>query len=421
MRRTLDFVHPAKRIIGIAVLSLSLLLTGVMASPARATGVSTTCTGKTGALTNVTLSVTEEDGTDYKPDGDGYMACVFPNGEAYSIVIGLDDRGDGTASEEMGAANYDRIFTLGFTLPDGESAASAELYARVKSYDIGSNRRDVTIVMQPTHHTSGTDDAEPTPLIDKFADISGGIRVNSAGATRGISGMWIGASADRYLVTLSGSCPEWRSGHTNGSTEAGAIAVRLWAPHVTVAGDLNHGSMKAFIPAATVTACFGVSTVAEVVDALAVTRTEASGTESTLTDGGSGATGFDASEVEGGLLISVPDITFSSPTYKIVKKSSASTGGTSAAPTTAPATPVSASGKRGHGNHATISVTAPNAGGKLVVSEVIKKGKKSLNKVLKKATAVAGTNTFSVKVQGKPKKALIRVTMNGSLVKQFKV
>lgn len=281
-------------------------------APAASAAVSTACPGKpAGLTTGVTLSVSEASGAVVTPDGSGYMACVFPDREAYSIVIGLVGDGDALV-EEMGPDNRDRVFTLGFTLPDGQSAASAELYARVTSYTIGTNGRDVSLVLQPVTYTKGTNDPDPAPLQDKTASIIGGIRYNSAGQTRGISGMWIGASANSYTVTLSGSCPNWSTGAASGSKEPGAVAVQLSGPHLTFAGALNRGSLQAFIPAATVTACFGVTTVAEVVSALSVTRTDGS-VDSSLAAG----TGFIASEVAGGLLVTVPEITFSRPTYTI--------------------------------------------------------------------------------------------------------
>jgi hypothetical protein len=302
--------------VALSVLIGGVLVTGVSA-PASA-AVSTACTQpwQAGSLSSgVTLSVAEADGTVVSADGSGYRACIFPNGDAYSIVIGTVDA-FGTLVEDMGAANRDRIFTLGFTLPEGQSAASAELYARVSSYTVGANGRDVTLVMQPVAFTSGSNDPEPQPLQDRIANITGGIRYNSAGQSRGVPKMWIGATASSYVVSLSGSCPNWNTGLPSGSKQAGAISVRMRGPHMT-AGTLaapvvNKGFVKAFIPTSAVTACFGVSTVAEVVNALSVTRTDGSA-ETALVAG----TGFVSTEVEGGLLVSVPEITFSNPEYTI--------------------------------------------------------------------------------------------------------
>ena len=331
-------------------------------APAASAAVSTACPTKPGSLTTgVTLSVSEASGAVVTPDGSGYMACVFPNGDAYSIVIGYVDE-FGTLVEDMGATNRDRVFTLGFTLPDGQSAASAELYARVTSYTIGTNGRDVTLVMQPVAFTSATNDPEPLPLQDRIASITGGIRYNSAGQTRGIPGMWIGASASSYTVTLSGSCPNWNTGAASGSTAPGAIAVQLRGPHLT-AGTLapvtvNRGSLKAFIPAATVTACFGVTTVAEVVSALSVTRTDGS-VDSSIAAG----TGFVASEVAGGLLVTVPEITFSTPTYTI-----RSTALAASSASTAPGK-VASAGTKGVGRtSATVRWKAATANGSAITA-----------------------------------------------------
>jgi hypothetical protein len=152
-------------------------------APASASGAITDCnlvgplTG--GASLVSTLSVTEADGTTVvTADGDGYQACVTPHGsEAYTIVIALSG-----GSEDLGLANANRIFTLGFTLPSG-SATSAELYANVRSYTIGPNGRDITLVMSPVSITSiqhGDESAaDPRPGQDSLARITGGIRSTS--------------------------------------------------------------------------------------------------------------------------------------------------------------------------------------------------------------------------------------------------
>jgi hypothetical protein len=311
----------------------------------------------------------------------------------------------------MGAANRDRIFTLGFTLPEGQSAASAELYARVSSYTVGANGRDVTLVMQPVAFTSGTNDPEPQPLQDRIATITGGIRYNSAGQSRGVPKMWIGATASSYVVSLSGSCPNWNTGLPSGSKQAGAISVKMRGPHMT-AGTLtapvvNKGSLKAFIPTSAVTACFGVSTVAEVVNALSVTRTD--GTVETALVAG---TNFVSSEVEGGLLVSVPEITFSNPEYTIKSTLSAylagagggTSGGTTSGGTTSGGTTTGGTTTGGSASSSTASYKIAKKGSKATITIVLvaattvkiyrKTSASAVAKLAKSLSGKKGTNTY---------------------------
>lgn len=359
-----------------------------------------------GALTGgtplpATLSVAEADGTTVTADGTGYQLCVTPFGDrAYTIVVALADN-----MEDLGAANSSRIFTLGFTLPEGTYGTSAELYGDVKSYTIGENGRDVTLVIQPVAVTSGTDGDDPAPLQDSRARITGGIRVQPAGeAASNTKGMWIGASANRYIVSMSGSCPPIGDGGASAPGAPGTLSVRMWAPHLT-AGTFapvttNRGSLKAFFPAATASACFNGALVADIVRAIEVSRTEAGSTSETELDRGSDYT---VSEVEGGLLVTVPEVTFSSPTYRV----------------TAPgAVKASAVGSR-KGNVATIRVTVPRSlsGKTLVIAEKIGRSYSTI----KSLKPTAGVRTVSVKLTAPKGKSLVRVTLRGIVIASLRL
>ncbi len=394
-------------------------------APASA-AVSTTCVGKPDPLADVTLSVTNADGSVHSADGDGYMACVFHNGpEGYSIVIAKAD-----GMEDLGAENLDRTFTLGFQLAEGESATSAELYADVQSYTIGENGRDITLALKPVAVTSGTDGDDPTPLQDNSSSVIGGIRFNTTGSpAHGIVGMWIGASANRYSVELSGSCPSWQSGAPSGSDAPGSIAVRLWAPHLT-AGTLapvttNTGSLKAFIPEAIASACFGGASVADIVAALEVARSEASEGTTALTPGSQ----FTASAVSGGLLITVPTVTFSSPTYRISAPTAASqppvlpitpTTTTATPETPTPTTPTKTLAPKPlvvakrSGRRAVVKVTVPAGLAGKTVRITEKVGGKV--KTLVKKAGKSGVNSFTVKLVGKKGKAKLKISVDGKTI-----
>jgi len=386
---------------------LVAVTTGVSSSEASITACNLEGPLGGGASLTSTLSVTDADGSDVTNDGTGYQVCITPNGsEAFSIVVALSN-----GTEDLGVANLGRTFTVGFSLPEATSATSAELYADVQSYTIATNGRDISLVMKPVSITSGTDGDSPTPLQDTLARITGGIRFNATGSTsHGIVGMWIGASANRYAVTMGGSCPNFASGADSGSTTPGSIDVRLWAPHMT-AGTLsvpvvNTGSLEAFIPEATATACFGGASLEEIVAALAVARMEATESPTTLVPG----TQFTARGVAGGLLISVPTITFSSPTYRISAPSlvKAETKNVTA----------SARAKR-KGSKVVVTVTIPLAsvGKKLIIAE--KTGKKYVTR--SSTRAKSGSYSITLRVKGKRGKAALKVTLNGKTIAKLKL
>ena len=404
---------------------LVAVTTGVSSSEASITACNLEGPLGGGASLTSTLSVTDADGSDVTNDGTGYQVCITPNGsEAFSIVVALSN-----GTEDLGVANLGRTFTVGFSLPAATSATSAELYADVQSYTIATNGRDISLVMKPVSITSGTDGDSPTPLQDTLARITGGIRFNATGSTsHGIVGMWIGASANRYAVTMGGSCPNFASGADSGSTTPGSIDVRLWAPHMT-AGTLsvpvvNTGSLEAFIPEATATACFGGASLEEIVAALAVARTEVTESPTTLVPG----TQFTARAVTGGLLISVPTVTFSSPTYRIsapslVKDSAAA--GTSKVTDSALAAAVgiskvkaSALAKR-KGSKAVVTVTIPvaSAGKNLIIAEKV--GKKYVTRSSTKAKS--GSYAITLRINGNKGRAVLKITLDGKTIANLKV
>ena len=404
---------------------LVAVTTGVSSSEASITACNLEGPLGGGASLTSTLSVTDADGSDVTNDGTGYQVCITPNGsEAFSIVVALSN-----GTEDLGVANLGRTFTVGFSLPAATSATSAELYADVQSYTIATNGRDISLVMKPVSITSGTDGDSPTPLQDSLARITGGIRFNATGSTsHGIVGMWIGASANRYAVTMGGSCPNFASGADSGSTTPGSIDVRLWAPHMT-AGTLsvpvvNTGSLEAFIPEATATACFGGASLEEIVAALAVARTEVTESPTTLVPG----TQFTARAVTGGLLISVPTVTFSSPTYRIsapslVKDSAAA--GTSKVTDSALAAAVgiskvkaSALAKR-KGSKAVVTVTIPvaSAGKNLIIAEKV--GKKYVTRSSTKAKS--GSYAITLRINGNKGRAVLKITLDGKTIANLKV
>ena len=90
-----------------------------------------------------------------------------------------------------------------------------------------------------------------------------------------------------------------------------SLVATLGAPHKLADGTtLNTGSMQAFLPNSVVETLFGLSAGEVDTSTLAVTRTAGGST----TDAS-----FTVTPVTGGVVVAVPDITFSSPVYTIQK------------------------------------------------------------------------------------------------------
>ncbi len=99
---------------------------------------------------------------------------------------------------------------------------------------------------------------------------------------------------------------------TTDAAGVNSLVATLGAPHTLADGVTpNTGNMQAFLPTAVVNTLFGVTAGTIDTSTLTVTRTE--GTSSTVAP-------FTVTASADGVLVSVPDITFSSPVYTIAKK-----------------------------------------------------------------------------------------------------
>lgn len=149
-------------------------------------------------------------------------------------------------------------------------------------------------------------------------------------------GTWIGANVNGYNMNLncgsigSDSSSGNNAGNYNGNNDGGANASSTRSLEVSVSGTphlradgvtINTGKLTAFIPGEVASKCFsdGTATLETIAKALSVTRTESSengGVAQNLTAG----TAFTAEAVTtpvAGILIKVPTMTFSNPTYKV--------------------------------------------------------------------------------------------------------
>lgn len=150
-----------------------------------------------------------------------------------------------------------------------------------------------------------------------------------------LKGTWIGANVNGYNMNLncgSVGSDSNSGGNYNGANDSGANASTTRSLEVSVSGTphlradgvtINTGKLTAFIPGEVASKCFGDGTAASTLDviakALTMTRTESSENGGAAQSLASGTT-FTAEAVNtpvAGIMIKVPTMTFSNPTYKV--------------------------------------------------------------------------------------------------------
>jgi len=108
---------------------------------------------------------------------------------------------------------------------------------------------------------------------------------------------------------LTGAMGGWVES-TNGADGSKSLLATLGGPHMLADGVTpNVGSMQAFLPTSVVTSLLGITSGTVDTSTLAISRTE-SGTTT-------GGIPFTVTSAPGGVIVSVSNITFSSPAYKL--------------------------------------------------------------------------------------------------------
>jgi len=244
----------------------------------------------------------------------------------YSFTV---QRGNEYGDQDLTAEDLAKTFTLSFTPVAGEVPLVAEGHVSIESFAISAalgNR--ITLTLKPIGYSDIWSCATgPIQCVvehtqadnDKVAYIGGGVRykdVHGWGAPGfgDLPGMtWSSAG---FLFFLRASCPA----SVNHDDSFSGLNVDLGGPHLRADGELNIGSVVAFLPAAAVAGCFGGSPQAFVASAQ-VTRTENHRTQ-TATTGGTADPGLQyvLTATDAGVTLSIPNVTFSQPTYKMKTK-----------------------------------------------------------------------------------------------------
>ncbi|MCX6515242.1 MAG: hypothetical protein NTZ62_01215 [Actinobacteria bacterium] len=143
-------------------------------------------------------------------------------------------------------------------------------------------------------------------------------------------GLWVGASVNGFSISMNcSSPPSGSSGSTysdpsgsppsgsSGSSSSPELKVSITnTPHLKFSGEVNSGSLKTFFTKDVATKCFGdgksTTTLAQIAEKMSVQRSE--------TKEGTTTPVFKAEAVSvpvEGIVVSVPNMTFSNPIYSV--------------------------------------------------------------------------------------------------------
>jgi len=374
-------VSPKLMVVVLAV--VTAVMAALFAPAAQADWPATTCVDSStpignssfagGGTAHVTLSV---GGVVQDNVTQTYIAevCRDANSGLYNFMVGPKNGATIDESGNTGPSSYKNgadAIVLSFTLNSGDVPKSVEAYGNISAFAISG--QTVTITGTPGALTqinyggpspygacmgnpySGTYGAgsscaaipcydavahtADSSCVDDLATFHGAVRGPNGGVDK--TGMWITSAANLYSVGLNNCASSRRHGNLgsrrrvtarqdNGANRPAAnISVQMVGPHYKTDGTLNYGNIHAFIPFAVIQSCFGTDS-ASFAQAAGVTRQEG-GTDTSLVSG----TQFTLAPTTGGLLLTVPTIGFSSPTYTLTgprasSSASTATGSTSA-------------------------------------------------------------------------------------------
>ena len=127
-------------------------------------------------------------------------------------------------------------------------------------------------------------------------------------------GLWVGASVNGFTISMECASPPSSSSSSSRSPEL-KIAITN-TPHLRFSGEVNSGSLKTFFTKDVATKCFGdgksTTTLAQIAEKMSVQRSE--------TKEGTTTPVFTAEAVSvpvEGIVVSVPNMTFSNPIYSV--------------------------------------------------------------------------------------------------------
>jgi len=234
---------------------------------------------------------------------------------------------------DLDASSLTKTFVLAFTPNAGDRILTLEAKANATSFAVdAAHGNRVTITARPLGFSDiwGNDcPSGTTPLAcaaavsvastDHVANLTGAVRYAAPDGTglagfSSVPGMITSSAAYVFFVWVT--CPAPGSAMT-----ADGIKVDLGGPHFKHDGTTPNTSVESvFLPADAIATCFGSSPQAFAASAQ-ITRTENGVTQvgSTSTSVAAGLQ-YTISATDAGATISIPEVTFSQPTYKFRPK-----------------------------------------------------------------------------------------------------
>lgn len=348
-----------KRII-IAASSLALAL-GILTAPQALADYEANCSGNGTVVAGASMTYggTTATATNNQPF---FYVCRNTSNSYYTVMIGLYNQSNGKLVSDLGAANANTEFTVTFPVTAGDAITIADGVGSITGFTPSSSQ--VVVKIKPVKSSTVWQSARPTSPHDckngsisdsngnYYAECAGTVasateyvaRFNvryGAGTWTKLAGMYVSTSADLFQVELASACPtQSYSGGSSGdggayrptlrATSEANLKVQMLGPHLAADGTTeNQGNLTAVIPFATVQACLG-ATPMEMENSVSMTRTENGATEAGSLSAPTGGLKFTVTPSQAGLVVSVPTVTFSQPTYnlKFAKPGSANTGTT---------------------------------------------------------------------------------------------
>ena len=294
-------------------------------------GSTAVASGYTVAINGVATAPTEPG----RYDKYWVLVCKDTANRSYNVYGGQYDPNTDGGMGRFTAADLNTEFTVSF-VPDADTTPLvAEGHGVMSNFTVDANDSNrVTLVTKPILYSDiyGNDcgNVGPAECVlavknthgDKASadniEIRVGIRYGQAGGQMEgdfaiLRGMRWSSSA--YYFWMRTMCP------TSGATES-AISLEVGGPHYKADGTtLNYGDITVFIPTESVIACFGAPP-SVVQGSLAVSRT-VNGTTDAATTGAATDAGLAytvSADDASGLTITVPQVTFSKPTYSVGTK-----------------------------------------------------------------------------------------------------
>jgi len=231
---------------------------------------------------------------------------------------------------DLTEADSEKTFTITFVPQAGDMPLTAEGKARISSFAIdAANANAVTLSAKPIGfadiwacHEMPLQCAIDHPIASVFheANLTGAVRYADASGI-GAAGFTdlpgLTTSSGAYVFFVWASCPT----NTNRDQSFSGLKIDLGGPHFLPDGTTaNIGSVSAYLPAVAVASCFGASPQAYAASA-AITRTEdGTTTAASKTAGVDSGLHYVLTATDAGVTVSIPDVTFSQPTYGVGTK-----------------------------------------------------------------------------------------------------